>query len=287
MRYGIVINAGDPREMADLAGEAEAASWDGVFYYDAIAIGDAQMYDPWVVLAAMAMRTKRLTLGLIVAAPSRRRPWKLARETMTVDVLSNRRLVLPVGIGALDDQGYGNVGEVTDSKARAERLDETLAILDGLWSGEPFGFDGRHFSFGPMTFRPTPVQRPRIPIWVVGVWGKARTMRRFLRWDDTWRRPVLFSAASIEGLLHFAGGPRDHGANSSCLRRSGMYLLRPTIGSLAVRPGQRCSLLGAELDGVERRLWHEGGVLLGAELDGVERGCRPRCGRDRRCAAIS
>jgi alkanesulfonate monooxygenase SsuD/methylene tetrahydromethanopterin reductase-like flavin-dependent oxidoreductase (luciferase family) len=183
MRYGIVINAGDPRQMADLAGEAEAAGWDGVFYYDAIAIGDAELYDPWVVLGAMALRTGRVTLGLIVAAPSRRRPWKLAREAMTVDRLSHGRLVLPVGLGALEDEGYGNVGEVTDSKARAERLDETLAILDGLWLGEPFGFDGRHFRFGPMTFRPTPVQRPRIPIWVVGVWGKERTMQRVLRWD--------------------------------------------------------------------------------------------------------
>jgi alkanesulfonate monooxygenase SsuD/methylene tetrahydromethanopterin reductase-like flavin-dependent oxidoreductase (luciferase family) len=79
--------------------------------------------------------------------------------------------------------GFGNVGEPTDAKTRAEKLDETLAILDGLWSGEPFGFDGRHYRFGPMTFRPTPVQRPRIPIWVVGVWGKERTMRRVLRWD--------------------------------------------------------------------------------------------------------
>ena len=64
MRYGIVVNAGEPREMADLAAEAEAAGWDGVFYYDAIAIGDMELYDPWVALAAMAMRTERVRLGL-------------------------------------------------------------------------------------------------------------------------------------------------------------------------------------------------------------------------------
>jgi alkanesulfonate monooxygenase SsuD/methylene tetrahydromethanopterin reductase-like flavin-dependent oxidoreductase (luciferase family) len=183
MRFGIVVNAGDPREMAQLAAEAEAAGWDGVFYYDAIAIGDAEMYDPWVVLAAMAMRTERVTLGLIVAAPARRRPWKLAREAMTVDRLSGGRLVLPVGLGTLDDAGFGNVGEPTDAKTRAELMDETLAILDGLWSGVPFGFEGRHYKFGPMTFRPTPIQQPRIPIWVVGAWPNERSMRRVLRWD--------------------------------------------------------------------------------------------------------
>ena len=183
MRHGVLVNAGDPRAMADLAAEAEEAGWDGVFYYDAIAIGAMEMYDPWVVLAAMAMRTHRVRLGLIVSAPARRRPWKLARETMTLDHLSNGRLVLPVGLGALDDSGFGNVGEPTEARVRAELLDETLAILDGLWSGQPFGFEGRHYQFGPMTFRPTPIQRPRIPIWVVGAWPNERSMRRVLRWD--------------------------------------------------------------------------------------------------------
>jgi alkanesulfonate monooxygenase SsuD/methylene tetrahydromethanopterin reductase-like flavin-dependent oxidoreductase (luciferase family) len=183
MRYGIIVNAGDPAEMADTAAEAESAGWDGVFYYDAIAIGDAEMYDPWVVLAAMAMRTRRVRLGLILTPPSRRRPWKLARETMTVDRLSGGRLILPVGLGALDDAGFGNVGEPTAARTRADLLDESLAILDGLWSGEPFAFDGRHYRFGAMTFRPTPVQRPRIPIWVVAVPASERSMQRALRWD--------------------------------------------------------------------------------------------------------
>jgi Luciferase-like monooxygenase len=183
MRHGIIVNAGGPRTMADLAAEAEAAGWDGVFYFDAIAIGAMEMYDPWLVLAAMAMRTKRVRLGLIVSAPSRRRPWKLARETVTLDHLSGGRLVLPVGLGALADAGFGNVGEPTEARVRAELLDETLAILEGLWSGEAFEFTGSHYRFGPMTFRPTPIQRPRIPIWVVGAWPYERSMRRVLRWD--------------------------------------------------------------------------------------------------------
>jgi len=183
VRYGIIVNAGDPRIMAELAAEAEAAGWDGVFYYDAIAIGDAEMFDPWVVLAAMAMRTERVRLGLLLTPPSRRRPWKLARETMTIDRLSNGRLVLPVGLGALDDLGFAHVGEPSDVRTRAELMDESLEILEGLWSGKPYAFNGRHYRFEPMTFRPTPVQRPRIPIWVVGAWPAERSMRRTLRWD--------------------------------------------------------------------------------------------------------
>lgn len=183
MRYGIVLTAGDPRLAADLAAEAEAAGWDGVFTYDAIAIGDTVMYDPWILLAAIAMRTERVTIGAIVFAPPRRRPWKLAREAVSLDVLSNGRLVLPVGLGTTDDLGLGNVGEPAGARERAERLDETLAILDGLESGEPFAFDGAHYRFGPMTFQPRPVQRPRIPVWVVGAWPHERSMRRAARWD--------------------------------------------------------------------------------------------------------
>ncbi len=183
MRTGIIVTGGDPRTAAELAAEAEAAGWDGVFTWDGIAIGATETYDPWVTMAAMAMRTERVRLGAIVTPPARRRPWKLARETTTLDRLSNGRLVVPVGLGALDDGGFGNVGEPTDVRTRAERLDESLAILAGLWSGEPFGFEGHHYRFGPMTFRPTPVQRPRIPVWVVGAWPRERSMRRALAWE--------------------------------------------------------------------------------------------------------
>ncbi len=194
MRYGIVLTGGDPRTAADLAARAEASGWDGVFTFDAIAIGSEPMHDPWIVLAAMAMRTDRVTLGAIVFAPARRRPWKLAREAASLDVLSGGRLVLPVGLGATDDAGFGNVGEPVDARTRAERLDETLTILDGLWSGDPFGFEGVHYRFDPMTFRPTPIQRPRIPIWVVGAWPHARSMRRAARWDG-----VVVQASDTDG----------------------------------------------------------------------------------------
>src|SRR5262249_39807997 len=63
MQFGVVVATGDPRTAADLAAEAEAAGWDGVFTWDGIAIGAGEAFDPWVVLAAMAMRTERVRLG--------------------------------------------------------------------------------------------------------------------------------------------------------------------------------------------------------------------------------
>lgn len=186
MQYGFVIPNGDPRTVAQMAHELEEAGWDGAFYWDGmhpIGPGLGDVYDPWVVMAAMAMRTERVRLGAIVTPPTRRRPWKLARETMTLDRLSNGRLIVPVGLGAINDLGFGNVGEVTDRATRAAMLDESLDVLTGLWSGEPFAYHGTHYHFDEMAFQPTPLQRPRPPIWVVAAWTYPRSMSRALRYD--------------------------------------------------------------------------------------------------------
>ena len=184
MRYGIILTTGDIHEIATMAAEAEAAAWDGVFYWDGMAIpGVDPIYDPWVTLAAIAMRTERVRFGAIVTPPARRRPWKLARETATLDHLSGGRIVLPVGLGALDDPGFGGVGEPTDRRTRADLLDESLEILTHAWSGAPFSYEGKHYRMAEMAFRPPTVQQPRIPIWVVALWPRPKSVDRALRYD--------------------------------------------------------------------------------------------------------
>ncbi len=188
MQYGFVIPCNDVRVVVELAVEAEAAGWDGIFIPDCIAIDpaldpQAAGYDPWVALAAMAAQTRHVKLGTMLTPVSRRRPWKLARETASIDQLSNGRLVLPVGLGALDDGGFGKVGEATDRRTRAELLDEGLDILAGLWRGERFSYSGKHYQVQDLQLLPPPVQQPRIPIWVVGAWPRQKSMQRVLRWD--------------------------------------------------------------------------------------------------------
>ncbi|HEX9012175.1 MAG TPA: LLM class flavin-dependent oxidoreductase, partial [Anaerolineaceae bacterium] len=72
-----------------------------------------------------------------------------------------------------------------DRKIRAERLDEGLAVLAGLWAGQPFTFTGKHYRLKPTSFNvpPPPLQKPRIPVWVVGAWPREKSMRRALQWD--------------------------------------------------------------------------------------------------------
>jgi alkanesulfonate monooxygenase SsuD/methylene tetrahydromethanopterin reductase-like flavin-dependent oxidoreductase (luciferase family) len=179
MRYGFVIPGGDARTVAELAHEAEQADWDGIFVWEPV-----WGIDAWVSLTAAAMRTERIQLGTMLTPLSRMRPWKLASETATLDQLSNGRVILSVGLGSIDT-GFAEFGEATDRRVRAELLDEGLDILTGLWRGQPFNYDGRHYKVRQTTFAvpPPPVQQPRIPIWVVGAWPRRKSMRRVLRYD--------------------------------------------------------------------------------------------------------
>jgi alkanesulfonate monooxygenase SsuD/methylene tetrahydromethanopterin reductase-like flavin-dependent oxidoreductase (luciferase family) len=200
VKFGFIITGGEAREQVELAREAEAAGWDAVFTWDGIHVGDdIETYDPWALMGAMAMATERVRLGAILSPLSRRRPWKVARETTTVDRLSNGRLILPVGLGAVDDRGVTGLGEASDRRTRAERLDEALEILTGLWSGDSFGYAGTHYRFEPMAFRPTPMQRPRIPIWVVGAWPSERSMGRVLRYDGWMPHWLPRDGEEVEG----------------------------------------------------------------------------------------
>lgn len=179
MKCGFVLPAGDARTAADLAHDAEAAGWDGFFVWEPVWGVDA-----WVSLTAAAMRTERIRLGTMITPLSRMRPWKLASETATLDNLSGGRVTLAVGLGATDT-GFPEFGEETDRRIRAELLDEGLDIVTGLWRGQPFTHDGKHYRVQPTTFSPPPppVQQPRIPIWCVGAWPFEKSMRRALRYD--------------------------------------------------------------------------------------------------------
>jgi alkanesulfonate monooxygenase SsuD/methylene tetrahydromethanopterin reductase-like flavin-dependent oxidoreductase (luciferase family) len=189
MHFGVTVppfaDFSDPRALADLARDAEAAGWDGFFIWDHIFFDPTfhPIADPWVGLAAVALNTQHLRIGTMITPIARRRPWKLARETVSVDRLSNGRLILGVGLGDPVQWDFGFFDESTDPKTRACQLDEGLDILTGLWSGEPFSYMGEQYNVKEVTFRPTPVQSPRIPIWVGGWWPNKPPLRRAARWD--------------------------------------------------------------------------------------------------------
>jgi alkanesulfonate monooxygenase SsuD/methylene tetrahydromethanopterin reductase-like flavin-dependent oxidoreductase (luciferase family) len=191
----------NPRDFAVFARGVEEAGWDGIAVWDHLLPEDGlEVADPWVMLAAAAMVTDRIRLMTLVTPVPRRHPWKLSRECVSLDVLSEGRLILGVGSGALGPE-FGLFHDEEDLRIRAEMLDEGLEILTGLWTGDAYEFHGKHYELEPVTFKPTPVQQPRIPIWVAAMWPSRPPVRRAARWDgvvpifysiedDTWSEPT-------------------------------------------------------------------------------------------------
>lgn len=161
----------DPRTLVELARRAEAGGWDGFFLWDHVnyrppveAVADA-----WIALAAIAGATERIRIGPLITPLSRRRVQKVARETVTLDRLSEGRLTLGVGLGVEGNGELEPFGEEVDPRRRAELLDQGLDRLASFWAGE---------------FEPRPTQSPRIPVWVAGRWkSRRRPLERAARWD--------------------------------------------------------------------------------------------------------
>ena len=173
----------DARVLARLAREAEQVGWDGFFIWDHIA-GERypeKMVDPWVALACIAQNTQKIKIGALVTPLARRRPWKVARESVSIDHISNGRLVMGVGTGSGVGE-FDNLGEAFEPKIRGEMLDEALAVLTGLWSGEKVNFSGKYYQTKDTRFLPKPIQKPRIPIWAAGIWPNKKPFKEQHSW---------------------------------------------------------------------------------------------------------
>ena len=169
MKYGINIPNfgwfGDIHTLLEIAIESEEAGWDGFFLWDHLLVFDPKemilpFVDPWIALSAIACNTKTIKIAPLITPLPRRRPWKVAREAISLDHLSNGRVILGVGLGAPVNMEFEWFGEDTDAKIRAEKLDESLDIIRGLWTGESFSYAGKirayYFPIRGKAFRPLP-----------------------------------------------------------------------------------------------------------------------------------
>ncbi|MGH9230416.1 MAG: LLM class flavin-dependent oxidoreductase [Acidimicrobiales bacterium] len=208
----------DPLAVVRVAGEAEEAGWHGVFVWDHLRwrAPVRQAGDPWVTLAAIATATEDVRLGPMVMPLPRRRPAKVARESVTLDRLSRGRLTLGVGVGS--DRFGGELsmtGEQLDDRIRGQMLDEALAILTAAWSGEPVHHGGEHYTIDGIQFLPRPVQRPGVPVSVAGSAGNAKPLRRAARYEGFFpanlEHPDQLAeiAARVAKLRHDATMPYD------------------------------------------------------------------------------
>jgi alkanesulfonate monooxygenase SsuD/methylene tetrahydromethanopterin reductase-like flavin-dependent oxidoreductase (luciferase family) len=172
MKRGIFLapfdELADPRLVAELARDAERARFDGFFLWDHVDYREPvqAILDPWVCMAAVAAATERVLIGPLITPPARRRIHKLARETVTLDLLSGGRFVFGAGLGSDNSGEFSKFGEEADARARAQLLDDGLAELQRYWEG---------------AFLPRPAHR--IPIWLAARWPNRRPVRRAAKFD--------------------------------------------------------------------------------------------------------
>lgn len=184
MKFGLTLptfdKLADPGVLADLAAEAEAAGWDGVFVWDHVYYREPAQAatDPWISLAAMAVNTSTIRLGPMVTPLARRRPQIVARQVAALDQLAHGRMILGTGLG-LDGSGgeFERFGEPADVRERAATYDEALGLLRSLLSGERVDHVGRYFTAKDVRFVPRPVQAD-VPIWVAARWPNRRPLDR-------------------------------------------------------------------------------------------------------------
>ena len=210
LKHGVVLPnwevGGDTGRLVEYGVVAEDAGWDGVFLADHLAMGGEDGHpdfpDPWITLSGIATRTDEIKLGSWVTPIPRRQPWQLARNLATLDQLSDGRVILGTGLGRSFD--YTTFGESWSPKTLGAKYDEALDVITGLWTGEPFSYDGDHYTVSDTVMKPTPVQEPRIPIIIGGLWPNKKPFQRGGRYDGIfphYRGDGVLPEEGLEGIV--------------------------------------------------------------------------------------
>lgn len=184
-----------PDNILEYAVAAEDAGWDGIFLADGLT-PKFKTTDPWITMAAIATQTETIRMGTWVSAVPRRPPWQMAQDLATIDHLSDGRVIFGAGLG--NKENYTHYGREWKPRELGNQYDEALEIITGLWTGEPFSFEGDHYTVDEAELHLTPVQNPRIPILCGCWWPNKRPVRRGAKWDGI--MPVAPSFYGEEGI---------------------------------------------------------------------------------------
>jgi F420-dependent oxidoreductase-like protein len=220
MRFALATGQGHPWpalsalwEAADKIALWESA-WTGDHFYPFLSDPAGPCLEGWVSLAALAQRTRRLRLGVLVTGMPYRHPAVLAKMAAALDITCGGRLELGLGAGWYQRECDAYGIELGPVGTRMDRFEEGVEVIHRLLTSETTTFSGHHYQLRDARCEPKPLQRPRPPILIGGT-GERRTARVVARWADHWNlgfaRPqdVPGKLAALAG--HCADVGRDPG----------------------------------------------------------------------------
>jgi len=221
---------GDAQALVDLACRAEEVGIDSVWVHDHVfnvghvfdRIGGKPYYEPLTLLSFVAARTRRVRLGTSVLVLPYHNPVRLAKAAATLDVLSEGRLVMGVGVGLIEKEIRAMGSPYAE---RGAFTDEAIAVMRALWTQDEPKFEGKFSRFDGMKFSPKPLQKPSIPIVIGGV--SRHAIRRAARLGDGWQPLGLAPDALGQGMADLREAARAAGRDAPRFRCRSRCRWRP------------------------------------------------------------
>jgi len=187
IKFGYVIVSSDPVSAVEQGVLAEKAGFDTVWLPDHFVDVNGDKLEPWSILSAISVKTKRVRLGSAVTDVQRSHPSRTAHAVANVDVLSRGRAVLGIGAGeAMNIVPYGLPWE--DPAGRVGRLEEGIRAIQLLWGSsreQPVSFEGRYFRLKDAFLSLSPKQKPHPPIFV-GAFSSKKALEVVGRLGNGW-----------------------------------------------------------------------------------------------------
>jgi alkanesulfonate monooxygenase SsuD/methylene tetrahydromethanopterin reductase-like flavin-dependent oxidoreductase (luciferase family) len=203
-RFGLFMsqaNKGWPQVLDEFV-MAEALGFDHAWLVDHLVDTDGPpengCLEGWTLLAAIAARTSRIRLGVLVSSNTFRHPALLLKEAVTVDHISGGRLILGLGTGWHEDEHRRYGIDLPEPRERVDRFEEAVQLISQLMGLERTTFAGRFYRLDDARLQPPPIQRPRIPILIAA--HRPRMLRIAARYADQWDTFAAIPGTATEGV---------------------------------------------------------------------------------------
>ena len=204
LRFGLFLSQADRAwaEVLEAFTMAEELGFDHAWLVDHLVDTDGPpengCLEGWTLLAAIAARTERIRLGILVSSNTFRHPALLVKEAVTVDHVSGGRVILGMGTGWHEDEHHRYGIDLPEPAERVDRFEEAVAVVTLLMSQERTTFMGRYYQLQDARLQPPPVQRPRIPLLIAA--HRPRMLRIAARYADQWDTFAAIPGSATEGV---------------------------------------------------------------------------------------